>query len=125
MVTLPNKRSELLKLALADLEKCELNPRFRIDMYYWLISGPYHCVVCLAGSVMAQTLNMDDGSTRISDLYDPQIGSCVARRKLLFLDQVREELVSYSRDPEKFKEQLRKTIIYYLDNPTADNAKWE
>jgi len=125
MVRLPRKRSELLKLALTDLEKCELNPRFRVDVCYWLMSGPYSCVVCLAGSVMAQTLNMDDGSTFVTGVHIPNLFSVETRRKLLFLDQVREELVSYSQDPEKFKEQLRKTIIYYLDNPTTDNAKWE
>lgn len=62
---LPDLPSELLRLALSDLRKCEQNPTFRIDMGVWLLpagvntlEGRYYdqCSVCLAGSVIAQTL---------------------------------------------------------------------
>lgn len=62
---LPDRPSELLRLALSDLRKCEQDPTFRIDMGVWLLpagvntlEGRYYdqCSVCLAGSVIAQTL---------------------------------------------------------------------
>lgn len=72
---LPKKPSALILLALDDLAKAERSPRYRVDM------GTYHggsenlpqydpatckvtrpkaapCVVCLAGSVMAFSLNV-------------------------------------------------------------------
>lgn len=62
---LPDLPSELLRLALSDLRKCEQDPTFRIDMGVWLLPAGVNtlfersydqCSVCLAGSVMAQTL---------------------------------------------------------------------
>jgi hypothetical protein len=57
MNELPDKPSELIRVALADLEKCKLDPRYSIDMLSWhqfdkLIGV---CHVCLAGAVMAKT----------------------------------------------------------------------
>lgn len=51
------KPSELLRIALGDLEKCEANDSYQIDMRQWVRSGEV-CSVCLAGCVMVQTLNM-------------------------------------------------------------------
>lgn len=56
--TLPDKPSDLIELALADLEKCEADPRYRIDMNVWHRPNG-HCAVCFAGSVMAQSLGVD------------------------------------------------------------------
>ena len=63
MSKLPDKPSELIRVALADLEKCEADPRYLIDMDRWH-SGIRHdsnepCAVCFAGSVMAQRLGAD------------------------------------------------------------------
>ena len=55
-MSLPDRPSELLQLALDDLRKCEADPRFVIDMRYWLVAKTNTCHVCLAGSVMAQSL---------------------------------------------------------------------
>jgi hypothetical protein len=53
---LPDKPSELLTLALADLESVESDPRYVIDMDLW--HKPYRdrCAVCLAGAVIARTM---------------------------------------------------------------------
>ena len=62
---LPSVPSALIKLALSDLAACENDPRYDIDMSYWhrphtrgipFITRKTTCEVCLAGSVMAQTL---------------------------------------------------------------------
>lgn len=54
---LPEKPSELLKLAMLDLEKVEADPRYRVDMGEWHKPNG-RCSVCLAGSVMAKTLGL-------------------------------------------------------------------
>lgn len=54
-IPVPDTLADALKLALEDLEKCEKDPKYIIDMGIWhetLDSG--RCMVCLAGSVMAQ-----------------------------------------------------------------------
>ena len=56
---LPDLPSDLITLALNDLEKCRAMPQiYTIDMEVWHDGmGEYHkCEVCLAGAVMAQTL---------------------------------------------------------------------
>lgn len=57
---LPDKLSELLRVALVDLEKCEDDSRYFINMDVWH-SGAFGgiCHVCLAGSVMAQSIGLD------------------------------------------------------------------
>jgi len=58
VISLPSIPSQLLRLALNDLELCEQDPRFRIKMETWLVKneGEDYCSVCLAGAVMAKTL---------------------------------------------------------------------
>lgn len=69
---LPNKPSELLRVALNDLKAAERDPRYTIDMTDWhvprdkeglrLFEGEdmeagSSCAVCLAGSVMRQSFD--------------------------------------------------------------------
>lgn len=56
---LPNKPSALIRLAIKDLEACEKDESYNINMDRWqmpLSNGI--CEVCLAGSVMAKTLGV-------------------------------------------------------------------
>ena len=58
--TLPDKPSALIRLAISDLEKCAKSLDYHISMKHWHVpisSGT--CLVCLAGSVMAQSLGCD------------------------------------------------------------------
>jgi hypothetical protein len=57
--TLPSIPSDLLQLALDDLIKCENDPNYTIRMAEWYDSRDETCVVCLAGSVLAKTLNFN------------------------------------------------------------------
>lgn len=57
MKPLPDKPSELIRLALADLEECEKDPRYAIGMVRWHAPEDGRCVVCLAGAVMAKSLD--------------------------------------------------------------------
>lgn len=69
MKNLPNKASELIRLAIGDLEKAEASERYVIDMGNWhtpenLIKEPLYsdkCIICLAGAVMAFSLDIDPG----------------------------------------------------------------
>lgn len=56
---LPTKPSELIRLALGDLRKCEDDPDYIIDMISWHEPGRNTCYVCLAGAVMAKSLGAD------------------------------------------------------------------
>ncbi len=56
---LPRKLSDLLELAINDLEKVENSKEYSVDMGVWIkphIGG--RCMVCLAGSVMAMSLHV-------------------------------------------------------------------
>lgn len=74
-ITLPNVPSRLIKLALQDLQKCEGDPRYMVDMQHWHArlqtqrarGGPHAvvCRVCLAGAVMAQTLEFPVAETAV------------------------------------------------------------
>lgn len=62
-VVLPRVPSQLIRLALKDLAKCEKSPLYEVDMSGWHIPIPPNgtramCSVCLAGAVMAQSLQV-------------------------------------------------------------------
>lgn len=66
MIALPNKLSGLLELAVEDAQRCAALPDiYTLDMGNWhygrrmRINGQIHCNVCMAGSVIAQTLKLD------------------------------------------------------------------
>ncbi len=77
MKNLPNKPSALIRVALTDLALCKADPHYVINM------GVYHepninirstrpsCTVCLAGAVMAKTLDAD-----IDTYYLPEYLIC-------------------------------------------------
>ena len=92
---LPDKPSELIRVALDDLKKCEASPDYEINMSDWhlpsLNSEPI-CFVCLAGAVMAQSLGADP-----EEDADP---SCFrrSRSKLDALDAFRKGCVDGGLD---------------------------
>lgn len=55
---LPDKPSELIRVALTDLELCEKDSRFKIGMGAWYVPSSTKpiCHVCFAGAVMAMRL---------------------------------------------------------------------
>lgn len=89
MVTkkLPDKPSELLLLALHDLERAEMSPRYMIDMDQWH-SPNGACSVCLAGSVMAATLGVSERLEMHPDDFDND--TC---QKLCAVDSLRKGFI--------------------------------
>lgn len=55
---LPDKLSDLIEVAIKDLEACEKDSRYVVCMGVWHNAYPTlnTCVVCLAGAVMAKSL---------------------------------------------------------------------
>ena len=82
MKQLPNKPSELIRLALSDLEECEQDPKYAVDMGSWHRPVGAQCLVCLAGSVMAKTMKVPQHNFETPDNH-------VEFRKLRFLNDIR------------------------------------
>jgi len=61
MKQLPDTPSALIRLALDDLRKIEGDDRYAVDMYNWHCPSPLaaKCYVCLAGAVMAKSIELD------------------------------------------------------------------
>ena len=97
--TLPDKLSDLIEVALDDLEKTAVDPRYRVNMNTWHTPHKGVCHVCLAGAVMAQTLKLDPVVDYVRDrsLY-------AVDRKLSALNNVRLGSVQLALDNMGFKD---------------------
>lgn len=87
MSKLPNKPSDLLDVALRDLEACEQDDNYEIRMSLWHSSNhnlDKKCFVCLAGAVMAKTMG-----TPVTARGDPYDLVPHAKNKLQFIDACR------------------------------------
>jgi hypothetical protein len=122
---LPDKASDLIEIALEDLEKIEKDPRYRIDMNKW--HEPYQgpdgrpvCLVCFAGGVMASRLGIKP--TEWACTTGPEAGKldaldcfrngdiesayeCLERENPLPDDDV--TITPYCHYPEDFKSDMR------------------
>ena len=115
---LPDKPSELIRLALADLALCAADPNYRIDMGEW--HKPEHgvCQVCLAGAVMAKSLN----APRAVELYSSDFPE--NRQKITALNDLRTGDVSMAfeslgLDSSNLDLPLDRVITPYDDDPGA------
>ncbi len=95
---LPSKPSELIRVALADLRKCEKDKRYGIDMSDWHVpvddDDPDEpaCYVCLAGAVMAKSLGVPIGESKSCGSY--YLGAPLVSDQLDALDEFRKGCVS-------------------------------
>ena len=137
--TLPDKLSDLAELALADLNWAKRQPNYRVNMTTWHRTTPANklCYVCLAGAVMAHTLEIPQHHDVMPADFPPNVGS-----KLLALDYLRKGLITdalnmlprndparlgpdawyilgrgpdvwfvkYDKDPDKWEQWMRATI---------------
>ena len=126
MTTLPDKPSDLIRVAIADLEKCEADPSYSIDMSEWHRPSGEVCRVCLAGAVMAKTQATDpredvspgsitDGHdwNALRSLDDFRTGDWGCALEFWGIDQVpaglvRHKVIRYSNDPALFKADMLK-----------------
>ena len=84
MSTLPEKPSELIRLALHDMELCEQDDRYIIDMDAWHVAFENKCYVCLAGSIIAKSLSADIFRSAVPRDYNTEIIA-----KLLAIEEFR------------------------------------
>lgn len=113
-ISLPDKPSALIRLALRDLEKVERSRRYKVDMdVYHVPNG--HCRVCFAGSVMAYTLKVAKDFNSIDAFFLPE------SKKMHALDAARrgdiECLFEYlgTPKPKKLPDYVR--VSYYDQDP--------
>ena len=136
--TLPKVPSELLALALSDLELVEKDDKYVINMGFWhtINHNKYieeetpRCAVCMAGSVLAKTLNLDftvnyDPAAR-AEAWECEVYAINSFRQgyiregfvyLLRYDAWRSSglpsevpIVEYDDDPVEFKNGIRSII---------------
>lgn len=124
---LPDKPSELIRLALKDLELVEKDDHYVVDMDTWheYIRFKSKCSVCLAGSVMAKSLdaspylslNMRHFSQvgKLMALDNFRLGYISAGAALLGVDtshpddrQIVVSVTPYFYNPREFKKDMRK-----------------
>lgn len=125
---LPDKPSDLLELALSDLEKVEGSSRYKVYMYTWHVPQKRSvCQVCMAGAVMAKTLKADrfkrhspedfenDTKKKLTALNYFRTGLLDLALEVLGIDHplslVKSTWVaSYQTDREQFKKDMRDII---------------
>lgn len=94
--TLPNKPSELLRLALDDLWECREDPRYGINMDVWFESDPKlaACQVCLAGAVLVKHCGVQRPDVPISyQHYDFPLSLC---NKLVAINHLRAGSIGHA-----------------------------
>ena len=124
--TLPDKPSELINVALADLAKVEQSKKYEVDMDTWHDPSAGICYVCLAGAVMAKSLQASPDKSLLPSMHNGGLSG-----KLSALDEFRtgdvswgfsdmgidveEDVLNFDRDindyeddPKAFKRDMRK-----------------
>ena len=124
--------SELVRWALNDLAACEADPGYEIDMGEWHTSRAYEdhsvCQVCLAGAVMAQTLDVAYDVSLSAHGMDYAIQQQLYMLDYFqdgfivlglygvgFLDETPEDwsdvdIVPYAYDPEMFRRSMEHLV---------------
>ena len=118
--TLPDKPSQLLRRALRDLETVEKSPHYRIQMDNW--HRPAYggvCEVCLAGSVIANSLEWDRKERVIPNMSDPEPLDEFLTKKIYAIDSfrcgdIREALQRLGGDYDRWADI---EVHDYHDNP--------
>lgn len=124
---LPDKPSELIRLALSDMKAILKNPKFkvRMDVYMEYVNpDDKRCTVCLAGSVMANTLKIKPSRKRQfghspADFEDADEDTY---RKLRAINALRNGSASYAFEilklsgKEKAKKLIRNIKYNYPEN---------
>lgn len=132
---LPDKMSDLLERALADLEAVEADPRYSVDMDSWHATGFSYdenprpvCFVCLAGATLRNVLSPDSNIVfgNLDDDTNMKLGALNSLRRgelaCAYFDLARTmpdrlepyipNVAHYGNEPERFKADMRRLIAY-------------
>lgn len=126
---LPDRLSDLLELALRDLEKAEADPGVNVNMDWWLWKEQGQCFACLAGCVMRYSLSLQPSfempslvpsetefgthllalnylrSGELSEAYEEMFNA-----ELPFGVPERTDATPYSDDPAAFKSDMARIV---------------
>jgi hypothetical protein len=101
----PDKMSEILTLAIDDLELCEKDPNMEVNMGEWVTVANFYssntnpkCYACLAGGVMVKTLHIDTGFLQENNQSMTSPGMLLDRKweiALAGLNQIRMNRLYY------------------------------
>lgn len=118
---LPNKLSSLLTLALDDLLLAEADPRYRVDMRDWHHFDGEYCNICLAGAVLAFSLNesLEDNELvkarpvwnklwALDELRKGYVDHAARELRLSYLKWPMVSIPSYEEDRYQFHSSLRR-----------------
>lgn len=109
MKVLPDKKSELLRLAVRNLEEVESMPDvYKVNMDAWhypRLDFDDKCHVCVAGSVIARTLGAKPDQVRLPYHFDPD--DAIDLRELNWDRlKIEDQGIVYSENPDRFKAAL-------------------
>lgn len=119
---LPNKPSELIRVAIADLKKAEKSRLYKIDMGTWHEPNG-KCAVCFAGSVMAFSCKANPkeeyvgtewgklNERKFEALNAFRRGCCNwafndMRLSITAGEKFKREIIPYEKSPKIFKQQM-------------------
>jgi len=121
-VKLPEKMSELIRVALVDLVKVEESPDYIVRMENWHKPRDGVCEVCLAGAVIAKTLKapsnencLPSGTSRsirdkLEALNELRTGEVCEAAYVMGIYDVGAEydtpIIDYNDDPQQFKRDM-------------------
>ena len=124
---LPNKLSDCIDVALADLAKVERSKKYIVNMAIWHLAVEEKCAVCLAGAVMAKTLDLPATEDRFDPVGfgkhndfrlaalnylrcgSPRLAFCLGLwRRLPKGVSAQFPVTAYEQDTKKFKRDMRK-----------------
>ena len=128
---LPDKLSELIRLAVADCKLVEQDPRYELDMMEWHNPSKFggSCEVCMAGAIMAKTLEapIEVAFTASSGRHSDDEAD-----KLLAIDEIRggnfeTALTTLSINCDEHLNEIDKLENYVQDryNNEDDRADWD
>jgi hypothetical protein len=127
-ITLPGRPSTLIRVALADLRKVEALPdiyRVNMDVWHREHGGDAVCEVCLAGSMISQSLGARPGEHRGPEDFDQETtwklyalnefrvgnvfdGLCYLDRADLWLGADTRAITEYTASPAGFHQDMQK-----------------
>jgi len=128
---LPSRVSDLIRLAIKDLEVCEADPLYEIDLSYWHMYDQKNkvCLVCLAGALMAKSLGVEYKENRYpTGEVEPQLRLIDAIREYVqYPDReswdgvlgILDDDFSFRYDLDDIPSPLLFAGMFYDDDPKA------
>jgi hypothetical protein len=127
---LPDTLSGLLRVAVEDAKKCEADPRYELDMGVWHTpkDGADVCLVCMAGAVMAQRLEVaPTASLGLADLDDGgEHFFAINAMRSGYLEEAASMLrVEWTSEQETALGRLEALMLRELSHARATRLPWE